>query len=104
MNSTSSNEEKIYSDDTNYHITRKKTTIEREALKRKDVAQEYISHLPLEITVEDYIPSALAGAIFCGHLVTDLDSVAGAIGELDLSSLIRKHYVCCVDSSLDEND
>lgn len=81
MKSRSADEEKVYSDDTNYHISRKKTTIEREAHKRKDVAQEYISHLPLEITLEDYIPSALAGAIFCGHLVTDLDSIAGAIGE-----------------------
>ena len=27
-----------------------------------------------------YLPKTLEGAIFCGHLVTDLDSVAGAIG------------------------
>ena len=31
-----------------------------------------------------YVPSALNGAIFCGHLVTDMDSIAGAIGAADL--------------------
>ena len=30
--------------------------------------------------VDMYLPKTLEGAIFCGHLVTDLDSVAGAIG------------------------
>lgn len=31
-----------------------------------------------------YLPDQLAGAIFCGHLVTDLDSIAGAIGAAEL--------------------
>jgi manganese-dependent inorganic pyrophosphatase len=31
-----------------------------------------------------YFPSMLNGALFCGHLVTDMDSIAGAIGAADL--------------------
>ena len=36
--------------------------------------------LPPEIGVTFYTEEALAGAAFVGHLMTDLDSVAGAIG------------------------
>lgn len=39
------------------------------------------SHLP---TVPAYVPNTLVGALFCGHLVTDLDSIAGAIGAAEL--------------------
>jgi len=34
--------------------------------------------------VKPYIPQTLSDAIFCGHLVTDLDSIAGAIGASEL--------------------
>lgn len=54
----------------NVLISRKKTAIERESSKHKDEASEYISHL--EVAVPEFIPNALTGAIFCGHLVTDM--------------------------------
>jgi len=31
-----------------------------------------------------YIPESLKGAVFCGHLVADMDSIAGAIGAAEL--------------------
>lgn len=31
-----------------------------------------------------YVPESLRGAVFCGHLVADLDSIAGALGAADL--------------------
>jgi inorganic pyrophosphatase/exopolyphosphatase len=65
-------------------MTVKKTTVEREADKRREKAHEYVSHLPAEFSVKEYMPSQLSGAIFCGHLVTDLDSIAGAIGAAEL--------------------
>jgi len=34
--------------------------------------------------VEAYLPPALVGAIFVGHLATDLDSISGAIGAAEL--------------------
>lgn len=34
--------------------------------------------------VSTFIPFILSDAIFCGHLVTDLDSIAGAIGAAEL--------------------
>jgi manganese-dependent inorganic pyrophosphatase len=48
---------------------------------------EVVSHLPPEPQLPDvhpYIPQLLDGAIFCGHLMTDLDSIAGAIGAAEL--------------------
>lgn len=51
------------------------------------MAHEFISHLPEPTTipkVNPYIPQLLSGAVFCGHLVTDLDSIAGAIGAAEL--------------------
>lgn len=46
-----------------------------------------MSHLPAPEalpSVDFYVPQALGDAIFCGHLVTDLDSIAGAIGAAEL--------------------
>eukprot|EP01040_Poterioochromonas_malhamensis_P003442 gene3442-3668_t len=78
-------EDQNYSDTESFHITRKQTTIEREAEKRREVAQEYVKQLPPEISnLKEYLPSQLSGALFCGHLVTDLDSIAGAIGAAEL--------------------
>ena len=68
-------------------IFRKKTDIERETLKRKDVAHEFVSKLPTVAelpSVKAYIPQSLGDALFCGHLVTDLDSIAGAIGAAEM--------------------
>lgn len=72
-------------------MTRKRTTVEREIEKHKGAAHEVVltqfpeSNLPEAVP---YIPQALAGAIFCGHLVTDLDSIAGAIGAAELYGTI----------------
>ena len=81
-------EEKQYvGADDGVQISRKRTTIEREASKRKEAAAEAVSHLPAEFELpvcKPYWPNALADAIFCGHLVTDLDSIAGAIGAAEL--------------------
>ena len=84
MNLAPIDEVQSYSDTEGFHITRKQTTIERESLKRKASAVEYVSQLPTEISMKDYLPSQLSGALFCGHLVTDLDSIAGAIGAAEL--------------------
>lgn len=66
-------------------ITRKRTVIEKEFAKHKDAASEMLKHLP-ELSVQSvpYVPQTLAGALFCGHLVTDLDSIAGSIGAAEL--------------------
>ncbi len=81
-------EEKQYTEtDEGVKISRKRTTVEKEFSKRKVAAHEFVSHLPKESTlpsVEAYIPQCLSGAIFCGHLVTDLDSIAGSIGASEL--------------------
>lgn len=69
-------------------MSRKRTTVEKEIAKRRETAHEVVSkQLAVEQSlhnVDPYIPIALAGAIFCGHLVTDLDSIAGAIGAAEL--------------------
>ena len=33
---------------------------------------------------DSFVPEELKGAVFCGHLVADLDSIAGAIGAGDV--------------------
>ena len=79
-------QEKAYCSSDGASVTRKRTIAETEVLKRKTAAHEFISHLPVpaQIEVEPYIPQLLAGAVFCGHLMTDLDSIAGAIGAAEL--------------------
>jgi hypothetical protein len=79
-------EEKDYTDADGVHITRKRTLIEKEYTQRKEIAHGYVSHLPAADlpAVDVYVPQALGDAIFCGHLVTDLDSIAGAIGAAEL--------------------
>lgn len=83
----SNNEQKEYMEVDGVKISRKRTIVETESQKRKEVAHEYVSHLPptAELpAVEKYMPGLLSGAIFCGHLVTDMDSIAGAIGAAEL--------------------
>jgi len=84
-------EEKEYTTEFDGHtqISRKRTTAENEVIKRKDAAHEFISHLEAEEfhfrhEVNPYMPNFLENAIFCGHLVTDLDSIAGSIGAAEL--------------------
>jgi inorganic pyrophosphatase/exopolyphosphatase len=69
-------------------VSRKQTTIERERNKRALAAHEFLTHIPENPeelpTVTSYMPPTLKEAIFCGHLVADLDSIAGAIGAAEL--------------------
>eukprot|EP01036_Dinobryon_divergens_P055012 gene55012-73485_t len=86
MNSLKS-EEKLYEVDHGVEIFRKRTTVEKESIKRRDVAHEFVTQLPAESdlpSVKAYVPHYLSDAILCGHLVTDLDSIAGAIGAAEL--------------------
>jgi inorganic pyrophosphatase/exopolyphosphatase len=66
-------------------LVRNRTTIEEETMKRQDAAEKLVDGMddPL-FNVSSYIPPLLEDAIFCGHLVTDMDSIAGAIGAADL--------------------
>ena len=52
------------------------------------LAEEIVEALPKDSTsvpsVELFLPELLKDATFVGHLVTDLDSVAGAIGAAEL--------------------
>ena len=58
---------------------------ETEILKRRESAHQFIEAMPKDQTpVQLYMPNQLKDALFCGHLVTDLDSIAGAIGAADL--------------------
>lgn len=70
--------------DDEHGIVRKRTNIENVVLDREAAAHEIAEALPKEITVvpkvDLFVPEALKDAVFVGHLVTDLDSVGGAIG------------------------
>ena len=65
-------------------VLRKRTQVETDVLAREKAAHELADALPKEIstipTVDLFLPEALKDAVFVGHLVTDLDSVGGAIG------------------------
>ncbi len=65
-------------------ITRKPTHIEEEVLKQVQNAEQIVDSLPKDDkeipNVKLFLPELLKDATFVGHLVTDLDSVAGAIG------------------------
>jgi hypothetical protein len=59
-------------------ILRRATSIETEVRTRKDSAIEFLGHTTEAeqvgvFSVSQYVPPFLADAIFCGHLVTDLD-------------------------------
>lgn len=72
--------EKKYSGD----IVRKRTEVEEQVIAKEQVAEDIIRTLPTSPKklpqVDFFLPEILKNAIFVGHLVTDLDSVAGAIG------------------------
>uniref|UniRef100_A0A7R9W198 inorganic diphosphatase n=1 Tax=Pseudictyota dubia TaxID=2749911 RepID=A0A7R9W198_9STRA len=73
-------EDKQYSDG----ITRHRTEVEKQVIAKEGKAAQIVTHLPDDDSVSEevslYLPDVLKDAIFVGHLVTDLDSVAGAIG------------------------
>mmetsp|Transcript_15435 Transcript_15435/g.33429 ORF Transcript_15435/g.33429 Transcript_15435/m.33429 type:complete len:473 (+) Transcript_15435:63-1481(+) len=70
--------------DDEHGIVRKRTNIEKVVLDREVAAHEIAEALPKEIStvpkVDLFLPEALKDAIFVGHIVTDMDSVGGAIG------------------------
>lgn len=77
---------KIYASDAGI-IVRKRTEVEKQVLSHEQQADEIVHSLPAEELVPTavphidlFLPDVLKNAIFVGHLVTDLDSVAGAIG------------------------
>lgn len=65
-------------------IARKHTPVEEQVLKNVKTAEQIVEALPADDTevpkVDLFLPEVLKDATFLGHLVTDLDSVAGAIG------------------------
>eukprot|EP00567_Pseudictyota_dubia_P012122 CAMPEP_0197435932 /NCGR_PEP_ID=MMETSP1175-20131217/3423_1 /TAXON_ID=1003142 /ORGANISM="Triceratium dubium, Strain CCMP147" /LENGTH=179 /DNA_ID=CAMNT_0042965081 /DNA_START=123 /DNA_END=658 /DNA_ORIENTATION=+ len=69
-------------------IVRHRTEVERQVIAKEEQAEEIIESLPVDSNVmprvELYLPDILKDAVFVGHLVTDLDSVAGAIGAAEL--------------------
>ena len=76
---------KQYDEGDQDHLMRNPTVPEIEVLKRKEAVASLMEHMP-SITetpsVAAYMPPFLNDAIFCGHLVTDMDSIAGAIGRV----------------------
>jgi len=70
---------KRYDDDNG--IVRRQTVVEKAVIARGDTAHGIAETLvPAAPKVDMFLPEALRDAVFVGHLVTDLDSVAGAIG------------------------
>mmetsp|Transcript_1530 Transcript_1530/g.2431 ORF Transcript_1530/g.2431 Transcript_1530/m.2431 type:complete len:476 (-) Transcript_1530:238-1665(-) len=69
-------------------IVRKRTEVEEIVIAKEQQAEEIVEALPKDSTsvpsVELFLPEILKDATFVGHLVTDLDSVAGAIGAAEL--------------------
>ena len=70
-------------------IGRLYTKLEKDVMAMVENAQNVVKQLPEETTEELeedvhemklFTPDSLRGAVFCGHLVTDLDSIGGAIG------------------------
>ncbi|KAL3795263.1 hypothetical protein HJC23_008348 [Cyclotella cryptica] len=70
--------------DESLEIYRHRTNVETIVLDREAAAHQIAESLPKQEDivpkVDLFLPEALKDAIFVGHLVTDLDSVAGAIG------------------------
>jgi inorganic pyrophosphatase/exopolyphosphatase len=77
---------KVYDGD----IVRRRTVIEEQVLAQEEKAEHIVGALPEEASQQSqsslmqsvnlFLPEMLHGSLFVGHLVTDLDSVAGAIG------------------------
>lgn len=65
-------------------LVRNLNEIEKHVISQSQTVSKIVGALPKDTSeipeVELYLPDVLKGAYFVGHLVTDLDSVAGAIG------------------------
>lgn len=65
-------------------VYRHRTNVETVVLDREKAAHEIAESLPEAESdvpkVDLFLPEALKDSVFVGHLVTDLDSVAGAVG------------------------
>lgn len=64
-------------------IVRKRTEVEEQVIAKEADAELIVESLPKDDTVPKvdlYMPQSLKDVIFVGHLVTDLDSIGGAIG------------------------
>lgn len=71
-------------------IVRKRTEVERQVIEHEKQADEIVHSLPATTSpssvphIDLFLPDVLKNAVFVGHIVTDLDSVAGAIGAAEL--------------------
>lgn len=68
-------------------VNQRRSVIEKEVSSRQAAVQEMVNRFQQESPLPEvsaYVPQGLMDAIFCGHLVTDLDSIAGAIGAAEL--------------------
>jgi manganese-dependent inorganic pyrophosphatase len=65
-------------------MIRKLTEVEEQVISQQKEAEKIVDALPKdEVSIPEvdlYLPLSLKDVIFCGHVVTDLDSIAGAIG------------------------
>ncbi|CAJ1947369.1 unnamed protein product [Cylindrotheca closterium] len=63
---------------------RQLTEVEEQVISHEKEAEKIVDSLPADDDkvpeMNLYMPQSLKNVIFCGHLVTDLDSIAGAIG------------------------
>jgi manganese-dependent inorganic pyrophosphatase len=72
-------------DEDNHEHLRRLTVLEHTVMKNSGVAEKVLAALPPEPpSVTMYLPGQLKGAVFVGHVVTDLDSIAGSIGGAEL--------------------
>uniref|UniRef100_A0A7S3Q5I3 inorganic diphosphatase n=1 Tax=Chaetoceros debilis TaxID=122233 RepID=A0A7S3Q5I3_9STRA len=69
-------------------LVRQQTEIEDQVIAKASAAERIVDALPEDSKsmpeVELWLPEVLSDSVFVGHLVTDLDSVAGAIGAASL--------------------
>jgi inorganic pyrophosphatase/exopolyphosphatase len=74
-------------------VGRKSTKLEQDILENLDNAETLLKDVPQEeYTLQEqdlpamklFVPQMIEAAVFCGHVVTDLDSVAGSIGAAKL--------------------
>jgi ribosomal protein L31 len=64
-------------------IVRKRTEVEEQVIAKEADAELIVESLPKDDSVPKvdlYMPQSLKDVVFVGHLVTDLDSIGGAIG------------------------
>jgi len=74
-------------------------------MKRNSSAKHFLGKLgDADFDIDAYLPSQLKGSIFVGHLVTDMDSIAGAIGAAELyggvaarASEVNSETAFCLD-------